>query len=356
MDSPPSAADIRAVLGRPPREPPRAQGCGNCGEPMSVLLLRGHYGRPVEVDCCAPCHLLWFDSMESVRLTGASMLDLISAMANSQGEPHHTLSDRVRCPRCDGGLKLVHNQTRWGPTRQLECLQGHGMWQTFAQFLSEKGLLRALTAMDRQILERQGKALHCLNCGAALPGTAENAKSTDCAYCGSKPALLDMARLARAVDPEGATALDPEHRAAHQAAQQHKVFGCHACGAALMDESALSCAQCGATQVGTGLRQAHDLLSGMAPALRRHEAQPAPHVRQRRLDALRQDTARRREWVRDLEMHTRGRDHREAASSGHWLASLLGDRFDSDTTRQWESVLAWLLFGALIAWWLGFFG
>lgn len=346
-----------AMSGANPLAPPTATTgpltCGNCGLAMAPLHLRGHYGRPVEVDCCAPCHLLWFDSLESVRLTGASMLELIGAMAQSQREPHHTLSEGIHCPRCRGGLKLIHNQTRWGPTRQLECVKGHGIWQTFAQFLSEKGLLRALTAMDRQILLRQGIVPHCLNCGAALPDASE-AKATDCGYCGSKPALVDMARLARAVDPEGATALDPAHHAAHRAAQQRQVFNCHACGAALMDESALSCPQCTATQVGAGLQQAHELLGAMGPALRRHEAQPAAHVRVRRLDALRLDTAKRREWVRDMEMSTNAR--REEASGAHWLASLLGDRFDTDTTRQWESVAAWLSFAALIAWWLGWFG
>jgi Zn-finger nucleic acid-binding protein/ribosomal protein L40E len=331
--------------------PPLA--CGNCGQPMSSLKLAGHYGQSVEIDCCAPCHLLWFDTVESVRLTGASMLELIGAMAAAQQHPHQTLSTKIHCPRCQGGLKLIHNQTRWGSTRQLECFKGHGIYQTFAQFLSEKGLLRALTAMDRTLLLRQGQVLHCLNCGALLPSEQETAYATTCRYCDSLPALLDIARLARAVDPEGATARDPEHQAAHRVAAQHRVFNCHACGAALADEHALSCSQCGATQVGTGLQQAHLALRGMTPALHRHASKPVPHVVAQRLGVLRQDTAKRRDWVREMEASTNAR--RDDASASHWLARLLGDRFDSDTTRQWESIAAWLLFAALIGWWLGWF-
>ncbi|MFM8900412.1 MAG: hypothetical protein ACKOF9_10770 [Burkholderiales bacterium] len=316
---------------------------------MSVLKLAGHYGQSVEIDYCAPCHLLWFDTVESVRLTGASMLELVGAMASAQQQPHQTLSEKIHCPRCQGGLKLIHNQTRWGATRQLECHKGHGVKQTFAQFLSEKGLLRALTAMDRTLLQRQGRTLHCLNCGSALASDETSA----CRYCASVPALLDIARLARAVDPEGATAHDPVHQAAHRTPQQHRVFNCHACGAALADEHVLSCTQCAATQVGTGLQQAHEVLRSLVPSLRRHEVKPAPHVVAQRLGALRQDTAKRRDWVREMEASTKAR-HDDSAST-HWLARLLGDRFDTETTRRWETTVAWLLFSALIAWWLGWF-
>jgi hypothetical protein len=343
-----TSADVKGALDASPASK-RSLACGNCQQTMQALQLRGHYGQPVDIDFCAPCHLLWFDSLESSRLTGASMLDLIGTMARAQNEPHQTITERIHCPRCTGGLKLIHNQTRWGPTRQLECIKGHGLSQTFAQFLSEKGLLRSVTAMDRNILQQQGHTLHCLNCGAALL----EANASECHYCASRPALLDIARLARALDPEGATTQDPAHQAAHRAAQQHRVFNCHACGSALPDEAALSCPQCVATQVGMGLQQAHALLSSMGPALRRHEIQPAPHVVAQRLGVLRQDTAKRRDWVRDMEMSTRAR--REDVSSNHWMARLLGDRFDADTTRRWESVLAWLLFAFLIAWWLGWF-
>jgi len=54
--------------------------CGNC-EPMQRLALNGHYGQQVEIDLCAPCHLVWFDAVESVRLTGVSTLSLRVAAA-----------------------------------------------------------------------------------------------------------------------------------------------------------------------------------------------------------------------------------------------------------------------------------
>ena len=126
---------------------------------MQRHQLAGHYGRSIEIDLCAPCHLLWFDSLESVRLTGAALLELVGAMAGAHGTPHHALGHDVRCARCGSGLKRVHNRSRWGATQQLECLRGHGAWQTFALFLSEKGYVRELTSADRAALLQVDAAL-----------------------------------------------------------------------------------------------------------------------------------------------------------------------------------------------------
>ena len=142
--------------------------CGNCQQPMQRLVLAGHYGQQVEIDLCAPCHLVWFDAVESVRLTGASMLALLGAMARAQSEPHQVFAKDARCPRCAGGVKAIHNRSRWGPTLQFECLRRHGAYQTFAQFLSEKGLIRPLSSADRAALLGREGGLACLNCTLPL--------------------------------------------------------------------------------------------------------------------------------------------------------------------------------------------
>lgn len=70
-------------------------------------------------------------------------------MTAAQALPHQPRRPDAHCPRSRGGLKRVHNRTRWGPSLQLECLQGHGAWQTVAEYLSEKGLVRPLSSADR---------------------------------------------------------------------------------------------------------------------------------------------------------------------------------------------------------------
>jgi predicted nucleic acid-binding Zn ribbon protein len=281
-----------AATGATPRDSATALVCGNCHAPMQQVALPGHYARTVDLDVCAACHLVWFDTTETARLTGAGLLELIGTMAHAQRLAHEPLRADARCPRCSGALKTVHNQTRWGKSLQLECRRGHGAYQSFAQFLQEKGLLRTMSHLDRaRLLQDQGH-LECVNCGAAIA-----AGDTVCCYCASVPSLLDVARLARALDPEGAIEPQPVHAVRTiQAALQ-----CAACGAALPPENSIACAQCGATLAISRLGQAHACVEALGPVLRAHAQHPAPKVVKRRLDALGADLARRRAWISTME-------------------------------------------------------
>lgn len=269
-----------------------ALSCGNCRRAMQWLVLPGHYGRGVEIDLCSSCHLVWFDLTETARLTGPALLDLIGAMAQAQSLPHEVLRSDARCVRCAGALKTVHNRSRWGESLQLECLNRHGAFQSFAQFLQEKGLLRPMSRVDRaQLLQRAGQ-IDCVNCGAAI-----GADEAQCSHCRSVPSLLDIARLARALDPEGVI----EPQAVHGVAAQQAAMQCAACGAALPPGQALGCAQCGATLAVSRLAEAHAKVDALGPALRAHAQKPSPAVVKRRLDALSGDIPRRRAWAQQME-------------------------------------------------------
>lgn len=287
--------------------------CGNCRQTMLRLVLPGHYGRKVEIDLCAGCHLVWFDLTETARLTGPALLELIGAMAQAQTLPHELLRPDVRCVRCACSLKTVHNRSRWGQSLQLECLNRHGAYQSFAQFLQEKGLLRPMSRIDRaQLLQRAGQ-IDCVNCGAAI-----GARDERCSHCQSVPSLLDVARLARALDPEGAIEPQAVHATpAHQAALQ-----CAACGAALPPEQLLGCAQCGATLAVSRLAQAHEMVQALGPALRAHALKPAPAVVKRRLEALDADIPRRREWAAKMEAEARQTRGDDGAESFEWPSLL----------------------------------
>lgn len=278
---------------------PKTLACGNCSQPMQVLALQGHYGRAVEIDLCAPCHLVWFDPVESARLAGPGLLALIGTMAEAHTLAHNAARPGLHCPHCRGGLKTVHNRTRWGQSLQLECSQGHGSWQTFAQFLTEKGLLRPLSSADRARAHAAG-AVHCINCGGALGPADER-----CSWCTSVPALVDVARLARALDPESATA----GHAVHGTATRGTALQCAACGAAQPPEPGWQCTSCGATLAAIGLAEAHQKVQALGPALRAHAAKPAPHVVQQRLAAQQRGLDRERErveqWQKEAEQAER---------------------------------------------------
>lgn len=272
--------------------------CGNCHEPMQRLMLPGHYGRSVEIDLCSHCHLVWFDQTETARLSGPALLELIGAMAGSQSLPHRTLDPKAGCARCGAALKTVHNRSRWGHSLHLECRAGHGAYQTFSQFLQEKGLLRPMSRIDRaRLIETQGR-IDCVNCGASV-GRDEDT----CSYCGSVPSLLDVARLSRALDPEGALA----PQAVHRDAASQQALQCGACGAALPPGLSVDCVQCGATLAISRLADAHERVATLGPALRAHAAKPAPEVIKRRLEALDTDLPRRREFAAKMEAEAAAR-------------------------------------------------
>lgn len=290
--------------------------CGSCRQPMQRLALAGHYGQRVEIDLCAPCHQIWFDAIESARLSGPGLLELLATLAVAQREPHHAPAADVECPRCRAALKPVHNRTRWGRTVQLECPRRHGALQSFAQLLAEKGLVRPMTSADRAGLAEAGGVFACLNCGAALDG------SGPCSHCATEPALFDVARLAQALDPEGATRAHDVHRTSARRA----ALSCFACGAPAAPVARI-CAHCGATQAVAGLREALAALAPLRQALDEHQRRPAPHVVAGRLDRLRADLPRRREWVREMEASTRDGERLDAgvpewASTGEPIESV----------------------------------
>lgn len=305
--------------------------CGNCREAMQPLALAGHYGRSVEIDLCAGCHLVWFDHIEAAGLSGPGLLDLVGRMAAAQSLAHRTLDPQAGCARCRGALKTVHNRSRWGASLHLECQAGHGAYQPFGEFLREKGLLRPMSLVDREALRRRGLALACVNCGAEVAGGA-----TACSHCRSVPALFDVARLARALDPEGAT----EAHAVHGTEARQGALQCLACGAALPAGAALQCPQCGATLAVGRLADAHAQVAALAPALRAHAERPAPHVVKRRIAAQWGALAREREFVDQLRAENDaqlGREERDIDLS--WLTS--------GRTHPLRAVAL-----ALLLWWL----
>lgn len=270
---------------------------------MTVLSLQGHYERQVEVDLCAPCHLVWFDPIESARLAGPGLLALIGHMAQAHSLAHTSARAGMHCPHCRGPLNTVRNRTRWGPSLQLECAAGHGAWQTFGQYLSEKGLLRPMSSADRARAHANGATPQCINCGGSL-----SVADDSCSWCGSARALVDIARLAHALDPEAATAGHP----VHSTATARTTLQCMACGAAQPADGGWQCVQCQATLTAPGLAQAHREVSALAPALLAHARRPAPHVVQQRLAAQQPALDRQRERARSLQAEADQQMGREA--------------------------------------------
>lgn len=320
--------------------------CRNCQGPLQAQPFAGHYGRTLEIDVCGPCHLVWFDGIEQAGLSGPGLLELVGVMAQTQTLAHQGLKRDLGCLRCGGKLREVHNRTRWGPSRQLECVQRHGAWQTFAQFLGERGLLRVMSRLDRQRLLAQGGPLHCVACGGELAATGER-----CRWCEAEPMLVDVARLAQAADPEGATAGHRVHGTASTRTARH----CAACGSAEGDEGGWSCTHCGATLVAPRLAEAHQQVQALLPALRAHAQKPVPAVVAERLRAQQAGLDRQRDRARALQAEADARQGQGRFGSDDLPPWAGGDGSGDDRLAGWLHRGGWVLglLVLLLMWWFG---
>ncbi len=314
--------------------------CSNCDAPLQAVRLSGHYGKTVTLDLCAPCHLVWFDSVESAQLSGPGLLTLIGEMAAAQSLAHHPLRTRLSCAHCNTEVRPVHNQTRWGRSLQLECPERHGAWQTFGQFLQERGLLRPMSSSDRVRLRQDTAGLGCIGCGGLI-----EKNDPVCPWCGSPPAVVDVARLAQALDPEGAT----RGHAVHGTAARRSALQCQACGAPSPAHITSRCEQCGATLTASGLAQAHQAVLALQAALAAHATKPAPHVVQQRLKALQPGMDRERQRAADMQAEV---DQRMGRTAQGWPGDV-----DTDTAKQlsWVSALprwVWALGGLAFLIWM----
>ena len=301
---------------------------------MQALPLSGHYGQRVDIDLCGPCHLVWFDPIESARLSGPGLLSLVGAMAEAHSWAHRNVRADLGCARCAKPVHAVHNQTRWGRSLHLECPQRHGAWQTFGQFLAERGLLRPMSSADRaRALARDG-ALHCINCGGAI-----GQQDVQCPWCTAAPALVDVARLARALDPEGATA---EH-AVHGKAAASTAMSCAACGAAQAADAGWQCGQCGATLTAPGLAEAHRQVLALEPTLREHARRPSPEIVRKRLDEQGAGLRRQREWAAEVQAEA------DARTQGGWAPAA--DVDGPELPRWLRNALPWAVLAAATWWW-----
>lgn len=227
----PDLFDAAVAPAPPPPAPPVA--CPNCGRTAELLVLQGHYGRQVVVDVCGPCRLVWFDTLESVNLTGRGWLQLLRRLQRAKATEAPWSGSVLACPQCGNPLQAVHNLTRFGRFAAVECQRGHGHLQSFALLLAERGLVRPLLPPERAALAAARRSLQCLNCGAPVA-----ARDEACSHCRSPLVMIDLPRLAAALrDRPG----DPLPRPDGRLAAWH----CAGCGQALDPTQAEACQACG---------------------------------------------------------------------------------------------------------------
>jgi hypothetical protein len=158
---------------------------------MTALTLDGHLGTKVDLDLCAACQVIWFDRLESLRLSPGATLSLFRTIGERKQTSPPPLGDPLKCPRCDLRLLLTNDRQRNTPFRYRRCAREHGRLITFFDFLREKDFVRPLSARQIAELRASVQTVNCSNCGAPIDLTQASA----CAHCSTPLSMLDLNQI-----------------------------------------------------------------------------------------------------------------------------------------------------------------
>lgn len=176
--------------------------CPNCADPMAQQSLEAFGAlRPVDIDACRRCNLMWFDKSESIRLTPRAVLDLFRYIGEcgGVGKP---LANHFDCPRCTVALTPTQDLQRNTRFSYWRCRNEHGQLITFHQFLRAKNFIRAPSPTELAALRATVRQVACSQCGAPI----DLAKDSACAHCGAAVALIDPDGVAKALQELSANA------------------------------------------------------------------------------------------------------------------------------------------------------
>ena len=149
----------------------------------------------VQLDLCFACHGIWFDEYESVQITPGGIIELFKLIHEHRDAQRLPLNAALDCPRCHERLLHGLDLARGGRFNYYRCLQKHGRFTTFAQFMIEKGFVRQLTAAEIGELAVKVGTIRCSSCGAPVDIRKDHA----CTHCRSPVAILDPAAVEQAL-------------------------------------------------------------------------------------------------------------------------------------------------------------
>lgn len=149
----------------------------------------------LEIDFCFACQGIWFDDYESSQLTPGSVIALFRLIQQHRDAARLPLADPVFCPRCDEPLKHAIDRVKSGVFNYHRCLQAHGRFTTFAQFMTEKGFVRQLNGAEISALQRGIGVVRCNSCGAPV----DIKRDPVCGHCRSPLVVLDPAAVEQAL-------------------------------------------------------------------------------------------------------------------------------------------------------------
>lgn len=169
--------------------------CPSCRQPMAAHQFQRQLHGEVELDLCFACQGIWFDDFESVQITPGGIIELFKLIHEHRDDQRLPLREVLDCPRCHERLLHGLDVAKGGRFNYHRCLQKHGRFTTFAQFMIEKGFVRQLTAAEINELKQKVGVVRCTSCGAAVDIRTDNA----CSHCRSPIAILDPEAVEQAL-------------------------------------------------------------------------------------------------------------------------------------------------------------
>lgn len=170
--------------------------CPSCQQPMLQKKFERQLHGEVELDLCFHCQGIWFDEYESVQITPGGIIELFKLIQEHNDDLRQPLRDALNCPRCKE--KLLHGldlAKAGGQFNYHRCLQKHGRFTTFAQFMIEKGFVRQLSRGEIEALAAKVGVVRCSSCGAPV----DIRKDYACGHCKSPIAILDPTAVEQAL-------------------------------------------------------------------------------------------------------------------------------------------------------------
>lgn len=162
--------------------------CPSCRASMLTYRFERKITGEVELDLCFACQGIWFDDYESLQLAPASVIQLFRLIHEHRDEQSLPLASVLSCPRCDERLIESQDRVKSGLFNYLRCLQQHGRFITFSQFMIEKGFVRQLNGAEINQLKLRIGAVRCTGCGAPV----DIRKDSACGHCRAPIAILDQ--------------------------------------------------------------------------------------------------------------------------------------------------------------------
>lgn len=278
---------------------------------MHHIRAASHGTAMLDIDHCRPCGLVWFDRMESVKLSALGWIALLRELQIG-ATPDRPQTPRLHCPVCRTALKEIRNLSRFGRFPAQECPGCGGHLHTQAGMLAERGLVRPLLAAERYALKAEKRQLCCLNCGAPSDGSAEH-----CTFCSTPLVMLDVPRLSEALRFRSPMlALMPKSEVPQVA------WACRGCGAPLDPTRQTRCGQCDHAVVVPSLPAISPLLDTLEREWRDRVAQLTAARKERVASYRSKATWERR--VETLEQKT-ARQSREFAEMRQRMARMVFD-------------------------------